>query len=111
MIVWIEAGENPALLFYPQIAPELAGLPSIRHNTLIAVSPLRSALSVTGGADAANMSITVENSQGQMTDIISRLIGQKINIFRLADDSALLFFSGVAQSADIAEQIELRIVA
>lgn len=110
MIVWLEAGSNPIRAFFNTSEPIGPSLPNIRHNTLRDVSNLRRPLSVGGGSDAANISVQVENSDGNMTDIAAALIFQAATIKTYDGLTTVEFFSGTISSVSIGSTITLSIV-
>ena len=109
MVVWLEAGTNPARGFFNTSEPAGPSLPDIRHNTLRDVSNLRRPLSVGGGSDAANISVQIENSDGSMTAICAALIFQPATI-KIYNSAAETFFSGTVSSVSTGSTITLSIV-
>jgi len=111
MIVWLEIGDNPITAFYSVREPIDIALPSIRYPTLLAVSTLRRPLRVGGGSEAANMSATLKNDNGEMTNIVSQLVFKNAIIKQHSNNQTRDFFTGVVRDITFDSQITLSIVS
>lgn len=106
MTLWVELGGDPPRGFYAGTRPPAA--PALADDRLISVGAMRWGAHLTGGDEAANGSILIDNADAELTNEFAS--GHYRRAATVYDDTAAVF-SGLIDRVRIGTEITLDLVA
>lgn len=109
MIAWLEIGTAPTLGFY-RLSRPTATLPDLSYPKLAVIGQINRALEVAGGADAANLSIDLDNGDGGLTSLFGDLLKQPATVYFLDGAETKTLLSGTVDAYQIGAAIQVQIV-
>ena len=109
MIAWLEIGISPTLGFYRLSRPTTT-LPDLSYPKLVSIGAINRALEVDGGADAANLSIDLDNGDGALTSLFGDLLKQSATVYYLDGATTKTLVSGTVDAYQIGAAVRVQLV-